>query len=55
MEPIISKTRSSYFGQQLEDYILMCQSLNLKLSRAKAYELNIAARGGAQSLNSHLI
>ena len=55
MDPIISKTRSTYFGQQLDDYMILCQNLNLKLTRAKAYELNIAARGGANALNSHLL
>ena len=49
------KTGSRYFGDQLSDYMMLCKSLaNYRLSRVKANELNIYARGGAVQVKEHL-
>lgn len=46
--PVQRITGSRAFGDKLEDYQELCRQLgDFKLSRVKANELNISARGGA--------
>lgn len=53
--PVQRITGSRAFGDKLEDYQELCKQLgDFKLSRVKANELNIAARGGASVVQVHL-
>lgn len=53
--PVKMKTGSRLFGDQLQDYVLLCKNLaNFRLNRVKANELNIYARGGASHVKEHL-
>jgi len=53
--PVQRSTGSRVFGDKLEDYQELCKQLgDFKLSRVKANELNIMARGGANVIQAHL-
>ena len=53
--PVQRITGSRAFGDKLEDYQELCKQLgDFKLSRVKANELNIMARGGASVIQAHL-
>ena len=53
--PVQRENNSRIFGEKLEDFQLLAQKLgNLKLSRIKASELNIYARGSVQGVQAHL-
>jgi len=45
------ETKSRVFGDQLEDFIMLAKKLGpYRLSRVKANELNIFARGGVMGM-----
>ena len=53
--PVQRITGSRAFGDQLADYQELCKQLgDFRLSRVKANELNISARGGAGVVQTHL-
>lgn len=53
-QQVTQKTASRTFGDNCDDYVLLCKRLNLKLTRQKAQELNIYARGGASEIKRHV-
>lgn len=53
--PVQRITLTRTFGDKLEDFQELCRQLgDFKLNRVKANELNIAARGGAQVVETNL-
>ena len=55
VQQVTQLTGSRTFGDNCDDYMMLCKRLGLNLTRLKAQELNIASRGGSKCIENHVI